>query len=254
MYDSNAASGLSVGTYSLRPFAASNGVVYMIDNVIALRDDVATSIENSPDFKIFSRALNDTGLFASALGYGACPAANGTCNVTDITVWAPVDAAWLSLAASLNTTVEDLLNSTALPTILEYHISPMTQQPGGGLNLTFNQSIPTLLSDQNITFVNATRTVPVVSSPIFGTIFAEVSGPVLSGNAPDNYASIDRSATIEAYNGMVVPISSILLPGNVSGLMTAAASGGIGGMAPAVEGAMAPGAEGVGGVAAPNNY
>lgn len=99
---------------SLRPgpALAGNGVVYLLDSVLAVLPNVAEAVDLAPNLNTFSRALNASGVGA-ALGATACPdPVNATCNVTGVTVLAPIDAAFESLARSYNLSVDQFL---ALP-------------------------------------------------------------------------------------------------------------------------------------------
>ena len=87
-------------------------MVYLLDSVLALLPNVVETVDLAPNLNTFSRALNVSGVGA-ALGAATCPdPVNATCNVTGVTVLAPTDAAFQSLARSQNMTVDQLL---ALP-------------------------------------------------------------------------------------------------------------------------------------------
>lgn len=226
VYDNTTISGFNVGAYAMNAYNTSNGVVYVISGVLALLDDVLYALNNTAGLGTFSKALNVTGVSAE-LGSGSlCPnPTNATCSVTGVTVFAPTDAAFYSLAQSLNTTVDSLLNSSQLPDILRLHIAPNSQQPGGGLMLTPNQSLATLLPGKNLTFEYQNQSIILFSSPLLGSLTTQQEVPVLMGpqlnqngtnQGQGNSAVVDLANEIMSYNGMAVPISQVLLPGPVT--------------------------------------
>ena len=92
---------------------AGNGVVYVLDSVLAMLPNVVEAVEEAPNLKTFYRALNSSGVGAT-LG-GNCPSpADGKCTVTGVTVLAPTNAAFASLAHDQKMTVNQLL---ALPQV-----------------------------------------------------------------------------------------------------------------------------------------
>lgn len=226
VYDNTTISGFNVGAYALNAYNTSNGVVYVISGVLSLLDDVLYALNNTKGLGTFSKALNVTGVSAELGAGSACPnPTNATCSVTGVTVFAPTDEAFSSLAQSLNTTVDGLLNSTQLPNILRLHIAPNSQQPGGGLMLTPNQSIATSLPGKNLTFEYQNQTIVLFSSSLLGSLTTQQEVPVLmgpqvngtnQGQGQGNTAVLDLANEIMAYNGMVVPISQVLLPGPVT--------------------------------------
>jgi len=260
VYDQQDGAGVSSGAYVLQSFETSNGVVHILDSVLAPLGDVVSSLDGIDAFSTFSKALNVTGLDAElGGGLASCPSPiNATCNVTDLTVWAPTNDAFDALAQQMNTTVDELLQVPELADILRLHISPDSQLPGGGLALPDTDTnatvtIPTLLAGSNLTFTNDTRVVPLISSP-FGTLYAPVQTFELSTAGGDT-AQVDLGNRIKAYNGMIVPIDTVLQPNKVvnttemnppKGNAAATAAGGKPGMAragtvqPAVNAANGP--------------
>ena len=106
---------------------ASNGVIHIIDKVLlpppsALSDDtktiaeIVTALANAQDaeFTILLQALQTTG--AATLLTAAAD------SNSDLTVFAPTDAAFTSLLGELGISANDLLNDPNLPTILQQHI------------------------------------------------------------------------------------------------------------------------------------
>ena len=91
--------------------------------------------------------------------------------------------------------------------------------------LTPNQSIATSLPGKNLTFEYQNQTIVLFSSSLLGSLTTQQEVPVLmgpqvngtnQGQGQGNTAVLDLANEIMAYNGMVVPISQVLLPGPVT--------------------------------------
>lgn len=125
-------------TYSPSPFSegarvvaerqASNGHVLVIDAVLAPPASALDVARAEPSLGTFVRAVDVAGL-GGALGDG-CPNEAGVCIREDtgeqlrVSVLAPTDAAFESLAERANTTVAGLVADPSLAAVLRYHVSP----------------------------------------------------------------------------------------------------------------------------------
>ena len=117
VYDDDADAGISPGAYALRSFSVANGVVYVIDGVLAPLADLAGTLASDDDLSFFSEAIDAAGL-AGELGAGSCPdPATAACNVTGMTAFASTDEAWDEYAERRGATRADLLK---LPEVRVY--------------------------------------------------------------------------------------------------------------------------------------
>jgi transforming growth factor-beta-induced protein len=100
---------------------ASNGVIHVIDAVLVPEDRPLVTLVNDlaaaeePSFTVLSAALAAAGFMDTE----EAPA------LTDVTVFAPTDEAFVAALEALGVTAEDLLGDTELLTsILTYHVVP----------------------------------------------------------------------------------------------------------------------------------
>jgi uncharacterized surface protein with fasciclin (FAS1) repeats len=166
--------------------AASNGVIHAIDRVLlpptqTLAQLVAASAGANPaQFTVLLRAL-------SRPAAGELLAAAGAAG-SNLTVFAPTDAAFTALLADLEKTSLDQVDDATLVAILRKHI-------------VGSRVFSTDLVSGNVTTLNGTVTVAVNTSGV------TVRGP---GNATNNANVV--TANVLATNGVVHVIDRVLRP------------------------------------------
>lgn len=140
---------------------ARNGVVHLINKVIlpANKTIVETAVEKAPEFSILVKAVVAAGLTETLSGPGP------------FTVFAPTDAAFISLIAELKTTPEALLaNKPLLIKVLTYHVVPglvlKANVPVGAAIKTVNGDTLTVDSDFKITD-QAGRKSAIIATDVF---------------------------------------------------------------------------------------
>lgn len=140
---------------------ARNGVVHLINKVIlpANKTIVETAVEKAPEFSILVKAVVAAGLTETLSGPGP------------LTVFAPTDAAFISLIAELKTTPEALLaNKPLLIKVLTYHVVPglvlKANVPVGAAIKTVNGDTLTVDSDFKITD-QAGRKSAIIATDVF---------------------------------------------------------------------------------------
>ncbi len=185
----------------------ANGVVHAIDRVLlpldlqTITDIVAASgdgpDDNGADFDLLNAALEAAGL-TDALSAGNA----------DLTVFAPTDAAFVSLAQKLGFTGTD--EGEALTFILDAlaglndgdPIAPLTQI------LTYHVSP----GDKSFADIQALETVSTLEGTTIG-----VEGPVLVDQEPDLIDPTIIEQDVAASNGTIQVIDEVLLPFDLDG-------------------------------------
>ncbi len=174
--------------------AASNGVVHIIDKVLMPpTGTIAEIASGSDDFNLLVAAVTKAGL-ATALSSGR------------YTVFAPTDVAFLAGLRALGLAEESTTEAqaigvieglqpgetlTLLGDILRYHVVPAR---AFSVDLTNNQSVPTLLAQKNLTVILASNAVTIQDLNTVST------------NATVN------PADIIATNGVIHVVDQVLIP------------------------------------------
>lgn len=159
---------------------ADNGVIHIVDNVIAL-PTIASHAMANPNFSVLVQALtrDDQPDFAGIL--------SGTQN-SPFTVFAPVNAAFSSLLTELNMTNLGQIPQATLENTLKYHV--VAGQNVLAASLTDNMSVTT--------FQGGTFTVNLEG----GASITDANGRVSTVVATD----------VQASNGVIHAIDKVLLP------------------------------------------
>ncbi len=172
-------------TVAIPNLDVSNGVIHVIDNVI-LPPSVVQSLAPDTTPNIVEIASND-GRFSTLVAAVQAAGLVDTLSSGEFTVFAPTNDAFAALLADLGLTAEELLaNTELLTTVLTYHVVPGT--------------------------VNAQAIIDA------GTISATtVNGASLSADATSGSVVINGNSTviiadINASNGVIHAIDTVLLP------------------------------------------
>lgn len=217
VYDATSPTGKSAGATSVRSYPASNGVLYIISNVLAPPTDLAAVIRTQPRLSTFWAALNRTG--AAEMLSADCPSpSDGSCEYSPVTAFAPTNAAFERLARSLNTSVATLLDLPELEEIVLYHLSDpaATEEPLPIASLADGQGIPTL-SGGNLTVLLNTTYVEVYTGRRSAPLYSKQEQLLLLGQEGSS-AGFVPPLSVQAYNGVVHGLDSVLLPFPASSL------------------------------------
>ena len=187
---------------------AENGVLHVVDAVLAYLPSIPNVAQDYRELTTFVRALENSGLDED-LG-ASCPTSEGTCSLSPFTVFAPTNAAFAKLAAEYNTTVENILELEGLRDVLLYHVSnpDVVEDPLSLAQLRAGVDIEVLLTD----------TEPLTSSltqETYGCFIPQLclSRQVVTVEGAQNAARLlDTLKPIRAFNGIIHPISDVLLP------------------------------------------
>jgi len=165
---------------------ATNGVIHIIDKVLipeafSIEFDTVVDIALSDDnFSILVAALTQAGLVSELQGEGP------------FTVFAPTNAAFEALLATLDLTAEELLGQSELAKVLLFHV---ISGKVFSTDITDGLTAPTLNDDLTLTF----------------TLDSE--GPAALGVFVNTDTEV-VAADIQALNGVVHVIDSVLIPSN----------------------------------------
>jgi uncharacterized surface protein with fasciclin (FAS1) repeats len=181
-----------VATVTTANVIASNGVVHIVDAVIALPTVVTFAVAD-PTFNILEAALTREGDnitdFVSVLS-GTGP----------FTVFAPTDAAFGDLLTELNLPGLASIPESILDPVLKYHVATGTFGNVLSTGLTPNgvTNVPTLLG--------ATPTINITLPGTGGNIANVTDG----AGRPSGIIAVD----VQAANGVIHVLNKVLLPGN----------------------------------------
>jgi transforming growth factor-beta-induced protein len=168
---------------------ATNGVIHIIDKVLVPEafsiefDTVVDIALSSDDFSILVAALQTAGLVEALQGEGP------------FTVFAPTNAAFEALLAALDITAEELLGQSELAKVLLFHVLSGKVFSG---DITDGLTAPTLNDGLTLTF-------SLAAQPVGG-----LAGLGVFINEDTEVTAAD----IEALNGVVHVIDSVLIPSN----------------------------------------
>ncbi len=179
-------------TVAITDLDVSNGVIHVIDNVLLPPSITGASAAPAPAVaaaqpSIVEIAVNDgrfTTLVAAVQAAGLVDALSGG---TELTVFAPTDAAFTALLNELGLSANDLLSNTdLLTTVLTYHVVP-GEVPASAIINAGSVNAPTLQGS---------------------TVLAQAAGNGVLLNGDTNVIIAD----IDASNGVVHVIDKVLLP------------------------------------------
>jgi transforming growth factor-beta-induced protein len=181
---------------------ASNGVIHVIDAVLTppVGDivAVATSTANAADFNILVAALTKAGL---------APTLQGTTAPAPFTVFAPTDAAFVSLLSTfpgVGSTELEVLN------FINNIISPSTTPSLAALTSILTYHVVSGTVAYSINLSNG-QVLPTVKSPAPNTITVGISGSTVTIDGLGSTPSTVAPANISATNGVVHVINRVML-------------------------------------------
>ncbi|GAB4818332.1 hypothetical protein N2152v2_005378 [Parachlorella kessleri] len=210
VYDPSSATGSSEGTFGYRQFIASNGVLHVINGVMGPPQTATEFLADTPSFSTFVQAMNITGVL-DLIGSDCPNATTGDCDFNPITIWAPTNTAFQRLAAAQNVTVADLLDLPLEDIVLGHITDPdAVTSPIIVSELSGNDTIPTLYGS-NVTVAINTTFVRAGVDPLLGPLFVQRQELVLQSANPQA-AGIGSAQGFKVYNGIVYPITRVLLP------------------------------------------
>lgn len=158
---------------------ASNGVVHIVDKVIALPSIVSHAL-NNPNFSTLVAALTRPGL---GVDYVSILSGNGP-----FTVFAPTNAAFAALLTELNLSSLDQVDNATLNAVLQYHVV-------SGANVLASQ----LTNGQVVTTLQT------------GTFTVDLSSGAKIKDAKNRVSNI-IATDVQGSNGVIHAIDQVILP------------------------------------------
>jgi len=182
-----------------------NGVIHIIDSVLRPPEDIATISTKIPRLGLFVKALEAADLV------DAFSCKGGSCPLKPVTIFAPTDAAFLTLARELNVSPTELLELPQLPDILAYHVSnpENVTEPILVREIAEGVSIPTLGEGPLKGGITMQRR-EITTNRGGDLVIISRAEPTISGDI--NTAKIVQAANIKAYNGVIHLINNVLIP------------------------------------------
>lgn len=214
-----------LGTSVTSTVNTTGGILQIIDGVLALPPNLLETIQSSPSFTLLALALNNTGLEAKL---AACPMASGSCALMPLSILAPTNEAFHTLAAANNATARALVNqsnSDTLTKLLEFHLTHAVLTPAylgslkGGAELATlegtNLTVSTAEVPENIVDVLPGIGVAAVERLVYQSY-------VFTGGVENSSAAVANvPPSMRAYEGVLLPIDRVLVPSGL-GLVAAA--------------------------------
>jgi uncharacterized surface protein with fasciclin (FAS1) repeats len=165
---------------------AANGVVHVVDKVIAI-PNVVNQVLNNPDFSILKDALTRADLLVDYVGI--LSAAPGAANsAAPFTVFAPTNAAFAALLTELNQPNLNAIDAATLNKVLQYHV--VTQANVVSSSLTDGQQVSTFQS---------------------GKITIDLDGGATLVDLNNRRAKI-VTVDVQSSNGIIHAIDKVILP------------------------------------------
>lgn len=172
-----------VSSVALPDVVAANGVIHAVDNVIGLPTVVDFALAD-PTFSILVQALTRQDLTTDYVGLLSTP--NGT-DPAPFTVFAPTDAAFVSLLAELNVGALGDIDEPTLNATLSYHAV-------AGANVRSTD----LMDNMTVTTQG-------------GNITANITGGATLTDANNRVSNI-VAVNVQASNGVIHAIDKVVLP------------------------------------------